>query len=144
MYNTIGAHGGGRIQFVELCHQDTDMVWFGNPNMSAGFMPLLGFVLLIAVLGAIFTFPSTHVRLFSGCIGTLLGYPLMLVAGLSIASLMLGQFQVLVHSFSYYLHILGVSGKRTHREHGHYVHLLVVFCVGGFLAAVGNGRCSSR
>ena len=115
-----------------------DMVWFGNPNKVGWLYAALGFVLLIAVLGVQFSlFRPLMSELFSGCIGTLLSYPLMLVAGLSIASLMLNfKFWFIALAI---ICIFWVSvAKRTSQGAMEALRstLLVVFCVGGFLATV--------
>lgn len=115
-----------------------DMVWFGDPNEVGWLYAVLGFVLLIGVLGIqLAVFRPLMSELFPGCLGTLLGYPLMLVAGLSIASLML--------SLNLWFIVLGVIGilwiavaMRTSQGLMQALRstLLVVLVCGGFLAAV--------
>ena len=112
--------------------------WFGDPNEVGWLYAALGFVLLIAILGMQFAvFRPIMSELFPGCLGTLLGYPLMLVAGLSVASLLL--------SFKLWFIVLGIIGVlwiamvvRTSRGLLGALRsvLLVILVCGGFLAMV--------
>lgn len=115
-----------------------EMVWFGDPNEVGWLYAALGFVLLIAILGMQFAvFRPIMSELFPGCLGTLLGYPLILVAGLSVASLLL--------SFKLWFIVLGIIGVlwiamvvRTSRGLLGALRsvLLVILVCGGFLAMV--------
>lgn len=115
-----------------------EMVWFGDPNEVGWLHAALGFVLLIAVLGIqLASFRPVMSELFPGILGTLLGYPLMLVAGLSISSLLL--------NFELWFIVLGAIGilwmvvaVRTSLGFMKALRstLLVSLTCGGFLATV--------
>lgn len=84
--------GVSELLFVAGCMAPghSSMVWFGDPGEVGWLYAILGFALLIGVLGFQFAaFRGLMSEVFSGCLWSLLGYPLMLVLGLSIASLML-------------------------------------------------------